>query len=190
VAKEAARALGELQAGCFAALAQPGGSDPVNITPTRSDARELPYEDDSFDAAYLVAVLGEIPDQNAALRELARVLKPGGRLVVGELVGDPPALAGSAHRVVQHLLLDVEDVQLPAGCDPRRSLQRVVAGPGTDLENAVAGLGRQGVLEPGPGDEGMWGLDPRALSVGAGRGVAAPPPRPGQERCRTADANV
>ena len=34
-------------------------------------------------------VLGEIPDQDAALRELARVLKPGGRLVVGELFGDP-----------------------------------------------------------------------------------------------------
>ena len=46
-------------------------------------------DDDSFDAAILITVLGEIPDQDAALREVARVLKPGGRLVVGELVGDP-----------------------------------------------------------------------------------------------------
>jgi SAM-dependent methyltransferase len=61
----------------------------ANVTPTRSDATSMPYEDGSFDAAYLVTVLGEIPDQDAALRELARVLKPGGRLVVGELVGDP-----------------------------------------------------------------------------------------------------
>lgn len=60
-----------------------------NITPTQGDARELPYADASFDAAYLVAVLGEIPEQEAALRELARVLKPGGRLVIGELFGDP-----------------------------------------------------------------------------------------------------
>ena len=60
-----------------------------NITPTQGDARELPYPDDTFDAAYLTAVLGEIPDQEAALRELARVLKPSGRLVVGELFGDP-----------------------------------------------------------------------------------------------------
>ena len=60
-----------------------------NITPTQGDARELAYPDSTFDAAYLVTVLGEIPDQDAALRELARVLKPGGRLVVGELFGDP-----------------------------------------------------------------------------------------------------
>ena len=60
-----------------------------NLTPTQGDARRLPYPDASFDAAFLVAVLGEIPDQQAALAQLARVLKPGGRLVVGELFGDP-----------------------------------------------------------------------------------------------------
>ena len=60
-----------------------------NIVPTQGDARTLPYPDESFDAACLTAVLGEIPDQLQALRELARVLKPGGRLVVGELFGDP-----------------------------------------------------------------------------------------------------
>jgi ubiquinone/menaquinone biosynthesis C-methylase UbiE len=60
-----------------------------NLEPHQGDARRLPYADASFDAAYLVAVLGEIPDQAAALRELRRVLRPGGRLVVGELLGDP-----------------------------------------------------------------------------------------------------
>jgi ubiquinone/menaquinone biosynthesis C-methylase UbiE len=61
----------------------------ANVVPTRGDATALPYEDDSVDAVALTAVLGEIPDPVAALREIARVLRPSGRLVVGELFGDP-----------------------------------------------------------------------------------------------------
>lgn len=61
----------------------------ANVVPTQGDATALPFDDDSIDAVVLTAVLGEIPDQGAALREIRRVLKPGGRLVVGELFGDP-----------------------------------------------------------------------------------------------------
>ena len=71
------------------AMRRVGERDHANVTPTRGDATSLPYEDASFDAAILVTVLGEIPDQDAALSEIARVLRPGGRLVVGELFGDP-----------------------------------------------------------------------------------------------------
>ncbi len=60
-----------------------------NLVATRGDATQLPYEDASIDAAVLTAVLGEIPDREGALREIRRVLKPEGRLVVGELFGDP-----------------------------------------------------------------------------------------------------
>jgi len=67
-----------------------------NVTPARADARELPYPDDSFDGAYLVTTLGEIPDQDAALGELRRVVRPGGRIVVGELFGDPHMVTHSA----------------------------------------------------------------------------------------------
>jgi ubiquinone/menaquinone biosynthesis C-methylase UbiE len=70
----------------------------ANITPTQGDARQLPYDAAAFDAAYLVTVLGEIPDQAAALAELRRVLKPTGRLVVGELFGDPHMVAEGALR--------------------------------------------------------------------------------------------
>jgi ubiquinone/menaquinone biosynthesis C-methylase UbiE len=68
----------------------------ANVTPTQGDARDLPYEDSSFDAVVLVTVLGEIPDQDAALREIARVLRPGGRLVVGEMVFDPHVVTPGA----------------------------------------------------------------------------------------------
>jgi SAM-dependent methyltransferase len=66
-----------------------GGRGLSNVSPTRADATAMPYDDGTYDAAFLVTVLGEVPDQDAALRELARVLKPGGRLIVGELLGDP-----------------------------------------------------------------------------------------------------
>jgi ubiquinone/menaquinone biosynthesis C-methylase UbiE len=69
-----------------------------NIHPAQGDARSLPHPDDAFDRAFLVTVLGEIPDQGAALSELRRVLRPGGRLVVGELLGDPHWVSPGALR--------------------------------------------------------------------------------------------
>jgi ubiquinone/menaquinone biosynthesis C-methylase UbiE len=60
-----------------------------NLVATQGDATDLPHQDASVDAVILTAVLGEIPDAAAALREIRRVLKPDGRLVVGELFGDP-----------------------------------------------------------------------------------------------------
>jgi ubiquinone/menaquinone biosynthesis C-methylase UbiE len=66
-----------------------GSGGRTNIVPTQGDATDLPYEDASIDAVILTAVLGEIPDRGAALAEIRRVLRPGGRLVVGELFGDP-----------------------------------------------------------------------------------------------------
>jgi ubiquinone/menaquinone biosynthesis C-methylase UbiE len=61
----------------------------VNVNATQGDATDLPFEDDSMDAVVLTAVLGEIPDRATALGQIERVLRPGGRLVVGELFGDP-----------------------------------------------------------------------------------------------------
>jgi ubiquinone/menaquinone biosynthesis C-methylase UbiE len=61
----------------------------TNLVPTQGDATQLPHGDASVDGVILTAVLGEIPDSDAALREIRRVLKPTGRLVVGELFGDP-----------------------------------------------------------------------------------------------------
>ncbi len=79
-----------------------------NILPTLADGSSLPYEDESLDAAFLVSTLGEIPEPEAALREMRRVLKPAGRLVVGEIFLDPDFttfgwLVGHARAVGLHL---------------------------------------------------------------------------------------
>ncbi len=50
-----------------------------------ADAAALPFEDGSFDVVLAVTVLCFVPDTEAALGEIARVLAPGGRLVLGEL---------------------------------------------------------------------------------------------------------
>jgi ubiquinone/menaquinone biosynthesis C-methylase UbiE len=54
-----------------------------------SSGSRLPFRDGAFDAAFLVHVLGEIPDQMGALRECARVLRREGTLAVTEGLPDP-----------------------------------------------------------------------------------------------------
>ncbi|HEX5610127.1 MAG TPA: methyltransferase domain-containing protein [Solirubrobacterales bacterium] len=82
----------------------------TNLVPTQGDATDLPYEDASVDAVVLTAVLGEIPDSAAALREIHRVLRPGGRLVVGELFGDPHfTTRASLERMGAEAGLDLEE---------------------------------------------------------------------------------
>jgi ubiquinone/menaquinone biosynthesis C-methylase UbiE len=53
----------------------------------------LPFPDNTFDVAFLAAVIGEVPDKQACLRSLGQVLKPGGRLVFVEMVPDPDRLS-------------------------------------------------------------------------------------------------
>jgi SAM-dependent methyltransferase len=61
----------------------------ANAHPLLGDATRLPLADGSVDVAYLVTVLGEVPDRPAALAELRRVLRPGGVLAFAETLTDP-----------------------------------------------------------------------------------------------------
>jgi len=70
-------------------LARPENQDIKNIEPKQASAYDLPFEDGSIDLVYMVTVLQEIPDRSRALREISRVLKPGGILAVTEFLPDP-----------------------------------------------------------------------------------------------------
>ncbi len=63
------------------------GLDNVSFIQTGLGAGKLGLA--RFDRAVLVTVLGEIPDQEAALREVFAALKPGGILSVTEVIFDP-----------------------------------------------------------------------------------------------------
>ena len=59
----------------------------------RAPAEDLPFEDDSFDTVVSTLVLCGVDDQSRSLREMRRVLRPGGRLLFLEHVrSDDPSL--------------------------------------------------------------------------------------------------
>jgi ubiquinone/menaquinone biosynthesis C-methylase UbiE len=63
--------------------------DVPNVLPLAGDAMNLPFADGSLDAAFLVTVMGEVPDRPRALFELRRALKAGGVLAFVESLSDP-----------------------------------------------------------------------------------------------------
>jgi len=54
-----------------------------------ANAYDLPLGDKTIDLVVMVGVLGEIPDKSSALKEIRRVLKPGGILAISENLIDP-----------------------------------------------------------------------------------------------------
>jgi ubiquinone/menaquinone biosynthesis C-methylase UbiE len=57
----------------------------VSVALREARAEALPFDDGAFDVVLAVTVLCFVPDARGAVREMARVLTPGGRLVLGEL---------------------------------------------------------------------------------------------------------
>jgi ubiquinone/menaquinone biosynthesis C-methylase UbiE len=97
----------------------------LNIRVRDGVASRLPLEDDSCDVGVASLVLCSVPDQDEALEELRRVIRPGGELRFYEHVASSGRRLAGAHRDRASGLCD-RDVSAVPGSKPRR---RSASGP-------------------------------------------------------------
>ena len=90
------------------------------------EAERIPLADASVDAVVGTIVLCSVDDQERALAEVLRVLRPGGRYVFLEHVGSPP---GTWSRFAQRLSAPASRC-LEGGCDPARDTGQVIEAAG------------------------------------------------------------
>lgn len=73
-------------------------ADLPNLSFVEANATDLPFDDDEFDTVTMSFGLRNVDQPKKALRELRRVTKPGGRIVVCEFSTPPSALFGGLYR--------------------------------------------------------------------------------------------
>jgi ubiquinone/menaquinone biosynthesis C-methylase UbiE len=96
----------------------------------RAPAETLPFEDGSFDVVVSTLVLCTVPDQQRALAEIHRVLKPTGRLLFIEHVrADDPKLARWQDRLVGF------NRRFAHGCNCNRDTLTAITGAGFEVAN-------------------------------------------------------
>jgi ubiquinone/menaquinone biosynthesis C-methylase UbiE len=95
-------------------------------------ADQLPFPDASFDTAVVTFTLCSVPDEQAALREITRVLAPGGRLLFFEHVrsADPGIAAQQDKLPFPYPLI---------GCHPNRDTLREIRASALTVESVRAG---------------------------------------------------
>ena len=138
----------------------------LHPTVLRAPAEDLPFDDATFDTVVCALVLCGVPDQPRAVREMRRVLKPDGRLLLLEHVrSDDDRLARRQDRMVWL-------GRLVGRCDCNRRTQQTLDRGGFSIEG-VAG----GEFPKAPSFV-------RPLIVGAAtpQPLGATPPRPAPDR--------
>jgi SAM-dependent methyltransferase len=119
-----------------AAAAERARSAPVLIEIVDGVAESLPAEDSSFDAAVLTGVLCTVSDPAAALREVRRVLVPGGALHFWEHVRSPHV----AFQAVQRALDALFWTQALGGCETTRDTEAAIRAAGFEIVELERGL--------------------------------------------------
>ncbi len=117
------------------------------ITFRQLDASVLPFDDETFDSVTTSLMLCTVPDPEETLREMSRVARPGGRIVVLEHVrAHNRLLAGT-----QRLLSPLQHRQM--GCHLDRATDELVRDLGftiVDHQTRFFGVFQLLVLEPLP----------------------------------------
>jgi SAM-dependent methyltransferase len=122
------------------------------------DASALPWADDTFDAAYAVHVLYFWPDPARALDELRRVLRPGGRLVLGYRERSADAVARFPAPTYRfHSSDDLVTMLIAAGFDDV-AIRGAAAGHDLRIAVGVAGTGDRAAVASPPGDAAREGV--------------------------------
>ncbi len=86
LARRGARVSGvDASAAMIGAARRKAREEGVTIAFQTAEAKVLPFPDRSFDRVVAMTVLCFVADAEPVFREIARVLRPGGRLVIGEL---------------------------------------------------------------------------------------------------------
>jgi demethylmenaquinone methyltransferase/2-methoxy-6-polyprenyl-1,4-benzoquinol methylase len=107
----------------------------------RGDVTEMPFEDGSFDAATVGFGIRNVPDLEQGLRELRRVLRPGGRLAVLEITR-PRGLLAPFFRVWFDGIVPLLGKVLPGGAAYTYLPASVRRFPGpADLARAIEAAG-------------------------------------------------
>ena len=101
---------------------------PVRVTVLAGTAEDLPAESGTFDAAVCSLVLCSVPDPDAALGEIRRVLRPGGQLRFYEHVRSTRRLIGLLEDAATPLWS-----RLAGGCHPNRDTAATIARNGFTL---------------------------------------------------------
>lgn len=96
---------------------------PIRVEAIGGDAEHIAAEDGSFDAVVASLVLCSVPDQHAALAEIARVLKPGGTLRFFEHVRSESPRMQRVQRAVDATIWPL----LNGGCHTGRDTLNAVA---------------------------------------------------------------